>query len=66
MNFNFDCAAQRNSHSLRVLPLLVAIREWSRAKEDAFSQTDVILTILQGVQAFSDVDSIKPNEVRII
>ena len=53
MNLGLDCREKGGPLSPRIVPLLVLVREWSLFKEDAFLQTELILLLLQGVQAIS-------------
>ena len=56
MNLGIDCARRDTSLSPQVVPLLVIAKDWgcsATSREDVFLQTDVILLLLQGVQALS-------------
>ena len=60
MNLGIDCREKESRLSPRIVPLLVLVREWSLFKEDAFLQTELILLLLQGVQAVSgDSDEVR-------
>jgi len=57
MNLGINCSEKETSLSPRIVPLLVLAKEWGRSaslKEDAFLHTDIILLLLQGVQALSE------------
>ena len=57
MNLGINCSEKKTSLTPRIVPLLVLAKEWGRSaslKEDAFLQTDIILLLLQGVQALSE------------
>ncbi len=54
MNLGVDCRSSDPRLSAAVVPLLVALREWSVEEKDAYMQTELLMVILQGVQAVTE------------
>lgn len=54
MNLDVDCRSSHPQLSAASVPLLVVLREWGAEGNDAYLQTELLMIILQGVQAAAE------------
>ncbi len=54
MNLNVDCSHSDPLLSAVTIPLLVAVREWGTEENAAYAQTELLMIIVEGVQAAAE------------
>ncbi len=54
MNLNVDCSHSDPLLSAVTIPLLVAVREWGAEENAAYAQTELLMIIVEGVQAAAE------------